>query len=73
MVLSNCYYPKDIANYLHKLFIGQENVPHDNVWAALDEHPVFPSDGFRKEIKNFLKETFGDKATLSSISFTGKK
>ena len=69
----NCYYPKDIANYLHKLFIGQENVPLDNVWAALDEHPVFPSDGFRNEIKNCLKTTFGDKVTLTSISFTGKK
>lgn len=69
----NCYYPKDIANYLHKLFIGQENVPLDNVWAALDEHPVFPSDGFRNEIKKCLKITFGDKVTLTSISFTGKK
>jgi len=69
----NCYYPKDIANYLHKLFNGQENVPLKNVWAALNEHPVFPSDGFRNEVRECLKTTFGDKVTLTSISFTGKK
>jgi hypothetical protein len=69
----NCYYPKDIANYLHKLFIGQENVPLKNVWAALDEHLIFPSDGFRNEVRECLKTTFGDKVTRTSISFTGKK
>ncbi len=69
----NCYYPKDIANYLHKLFIGRENVPVADVWAALDEHPVFPSDGFRNEIKKCLRTTYGDKVTQSSISFIGRK
>lgn len=68
----NCYYPKDIANYLHKLFIGQEDVPVKKVWAALDEHPVFPSDGFIQEIRTYLRTTFGDKVTHTSISFTGK-
>jgi three-Cys-motif partner protein len=69
----NCYYPKDIANYLHKLFIDQEDVPVKKVWAALDEHPVFPSDGFRTEVRECLKTTFGDKVAHKSISFTGKK
>lgn len=68
----NCYYPKDIANYLHKLFIGQKSVLLTDVWAALEEHPVFPSDGFRKEIKKCLQTTFGDEITQSSISFIGK-
>jgi len=69
----NCYYPKDIAEYLHKLFNGQEDVPVKEVWAALDEHPVFPSYGFIPEVRECLKTTFGDKVTQKLISFTGKK
>jgi three-Cys-motif partner protein len=69
----NCYFPKDIANYLHHMFFGQENVPLADVWAALEEHPVFPSEGFRPEIKQCLQTTFGDKIAQSTISFTGTK
>lgn len=71
--VENCYYPKDIANYLHYRFIGQENVPLAHIWAALYEHPVFPSEGFRNEIKQCLKTTFRDQVSQSSISFVSGK
>lgn len=53
-----CYYVKDIAEYLQKAFAGQ-TVSLDEIWAALDEHPIFPSEGFRKEIKQVLTTYYG--------------
>ena len=52
---ANCYYVQDIATYLQKEFDGEKDIPLDNIWKVLDEHPVFPSDGFKKEIKQELK------------------
>ena len=33
----------------------------DDIWAALDFHPIFPSDGYRSESKRGLKQTYGAK------------
>ena len=64
-----CYYIKDIADYLQKAFDGQRNVPFDKVWALLDEHPVFPSDGFKKEIRSELRQNYNAQMTRDKISF----
>ena len=42
------------------------------IWQLLDEHPVFPSDGYRKVIKNELKSIYGATASRSTISFTNR-
>lgn len=67
-----CYYIKDIADYLQDAFDGQINVPFDRLWDLLDEHPIFPSDGFKNEIKNELKRSHGAKTTRDKISFSQK-
>lgn len=69
----SCFFVTDIAKYLQKSFVGQSNVPLDSLWQLLDYHPIFPSEGFRKEIRNELKNTYG--ATFSQIinPATGKK
>lgn len=69
----SCFFVTDIAKYLQKSFAGQSNVLLDLLWQLLDYHPIFPSEGFRKEIRNELKNTYG--ATFSQIidSATGKK
>lgn len=69
----SCFFVTDIAKYLHKSFAGQSNVPLDSLWKLLDYHPIFPSEGFRKEIRAELKNTYG--ATFSQITnpATGKK
>lgn len=64
-----CYYIKDIAEYLQTRFDGQDDVPLDDLWAVLDEHPVFPSDGFRNDIKNELKQNYGASVSRGKISF----
>lgn len=68
-----CYYIKDIVKYLHDKFKGQTNVPLSNIWKALDEHPIFPSDGFKSKIKIGLKDTYGDIVSKQTISFTGRR
>ena len=69
----DCYYLKDIANYLQKKFDGQENVPLDKVWAVLEEHPVFPTDGFKPKIKSELKKNHGAVVGRDTISFKSRR
>ena len=67
-----CFYIKDIAEYLQKSFNGQSDVPMSDVWALLDNHPIFPSDGFRSQIKNELKQNHGASVSRSTISFVDR-
>ena len=67
---SSCYYIQDIAEFIQRHFAGQQNVDVKRVWDLLDEHPIFPSDGFKKEIKQALKNFYGAQLHgQSSISF----
>ena len=45
------------------------NVAFDDLWAVLDEHPIFPSDGFRNDIKKELKQRRKQKATGTGSPF----
>ena len=67
---NQCYYIQDIARFLQQQFIGQRNVPIDRVWQALDNHPIFPSEGFRSDIKKILKDLYGAEIKTTSISFS---
>jgi hypothetical protein len=64
-----CYNVSDIAKYLQSIFKGQKDVPKDNLWEMLDEHPVFPSDGYRREITKALKNHYNATESKQSISF----
>lgn len=55
----SCFGVTDIAKYLSEAFAGRTEVPLQALWDLLDEHPVFPSKGFRKEIKADLQNIFG--------------
>ena len=57
----SCYNITDIAQYLSKKFLHQKRVPLAEVWKALDMHPIFPSEGFRPEIRHELTSAFGAK------------
>lgn len=65
----SCYNISDIAKYLCSLFKGQKDVSLDAVFSSLDEHPIFPSDGFRNEIKKELKTYCGALISKSTASF----
>ena len=68
----SCFFVTDIAKYLQKSFSGQKNVPLESLWQLLDYHPIFPSDGFRQEIRNELKNTYGAIFSTAVDSKDGK-
>lgn len=55
----SCFVVTDIAKYLSRAFAGRTEVPLHELWDLLDEHPIFPSEGYRTEIRNDLKNIFG--------------
>ena len=46
----------NIVNFIIKEFEGHIGVEWDTIWDKLDDHPIFPSTGFRKEIKDCLQQ-----------------
>lgn len=69
----SCMHIFDIAKYLQRTFKGRQNVPLDEIWKTLEYHPVFPSDGFRRDIKKELTESFGAKIDKITNAITGKR
>jgi len=64
-----CYNINDIAKYLLEQFKGRANVPFKEIYSVLEEHPVFPSEGFRPEIKDAL-ENYSVKISKSKSTMT---
>ena len=68
-----CYTIHDVAGYLQHVFSGQEKVPLDEIWTVLADHPIFPYDVFRKEIKNELIQYYQAKRVIEKDIRTGKR
>ena len=68
----SCLHVVDIARYLDRSFRGRKQVPLNELWELLDNHPIFPSDGFRDEVRKELKG-FGAKVERIVNPDTGKK
>lgn len=64
----DCYNVSDIAKFIYKEFSNEETVSLNTIYETLDKHPVFPSDGYRNQIKSELKK-FGAKVSTTSVSF----
>lgn len=68
----SCLHVVDIARYLDRSFRGRKQVPLNELWELLDNHPIFPSEGFQDEVRNELKG-FGAKVEQIVNPDTGKK
>lgn len=68
-----CFFVQDIAKYIQKHFNGQQDVKYADIWALLDEHPIFPSDGYKNEIKEILVTDHGAMKKRSTISFQDRR
>ena len=68
-----CYYVQDIAKYIQDKFRCRKDVELEEIWEMLDGHPVFPSDGYRNEIKKILANDYGDIVSQSKITFTDRR
>ena len=73
VIIDDCFVVTDIAKYLSRAFAGKSEVPLQELWDLLDDHPIFPSDGFRNEIKADLKNTFGATIEVTVNPQTFKK
>lgn len=69
----SCLHVIDIAKYLQRNFRGRKQVPLDEIWELLDNHPIFPSEGFRNEVKNNLTCFFDAKVEQIVSTDMGKK
>lgn len=69
----SCLHVTDIAKYLQRSFRGRKQVPLDEMWELLDNHPIFPSEGFRNEVKGNLTGFFDAKIEQIVSPDTGKK
>lgn len=66
----NCYNINDIAKYLLEQFKGRGEVSFSEIYEVLEKHPVFPSDGFRSDIRQALK-SYGVKISKQTMTFPG--
>ena len=64
----NCYYVQDIVKFIIGTFSGRMDVPLQEVWNVVDEHPIFPSDLYKNDIKDQLRSQ-GFKVHRSAIDF----
>lgn len=68
----DCYYVKDIAKYIFEKYSAQGRVLLEVMYKDLDVHPIFPSDGYKNEIKAELKDRYYVRATREEIIFSQK-
>ena len=68
----SCFQVSDIVKYLKKEFEGRENVLMNEIWEKLDEHPIFPSEGYRNDIKKELISIYGATKGQALNPTTGK-
>jgi len=69
----SCFHVSDIARYIQQNFKGRKLVPLTEMWELLEDHPIFPSEGYRNEIKNDLTRLHGAKIEQIIHAGTGKK
>lgn len=65
----NCFTITDIAIFIHDKYKKRKIVPLQEVYYLLDRHPVFPSDGFKDQIKRELKKQYGVKIKGTDLYF----
>ena len=70
---TSCFHVRDIAKYLQDNFKGRNLVPLTELWDLLDDHPIFPSEGYRNEIKKELISDYGAKIEQIVRVETNKK
>lgn len=68
-----CYDINSVASYVQDNFRGKKDVSLDDVWSLLDEHPVFPSDGYKSQIKSVLKKDYNAQISRQTISFSDRR
>ena len=64
-----CYNIANVVDYVYDKFKDHGIVSFDAIWEELDKHPVFPTNGFKNEIKDGLKISYGVVLHQNCIDF----
>ena len=67
----NCFFINHVGDAIYQKFHSKGEVLLSEIYAWLDYHPIFPSDGFKDEIKKYLKERYLVTIKRNSIIFGG--
>lgn len=70
---NDCYFVKDIAAYLYSIYHNRNDVSKDEMWKMLEQHPVFPTDGFKRKIEKALKDLYSISAHNGVFDFTDRR
>lgn len=73
MTDESCFNVRDIAKYIQYRFKGKRDVLLEEVYRSLESHPILPADGYRSQIKDYLKSDFGAKIKIIRNPVTGKR
>lgn len=73
MTDESCFNVGDIVKYIQYCFEGQRDVLLDDIYRPLEGHPIFPSEGYRLQIKTALKSDYGAKFKTIKNPVTGKR
>lgn len=65
----NCYDIIDVVEYLQKKFNGSGEISLKEITTILENHPIFPSGVFRKDIYRMLNSVYGAVIQKNSIIF----
>ncbi len=68
-----CYDLYNLAAYVQNNFRGCENVKLIEIWEFIDAHPIFPSDGYKPDIKRLLKNEYNAKESSGLMSFEDRR
>lgn len=69
----SCFTVFDIAKYIQYRFKGKRDVLLEEVYRSLESHPIFPADGYRSQIKDYLKSDFGAEIKIIRNPVTRKR
>lgn len=64
-----CYCVNDIADYIVDRFKGRKSIRLEEIWKFVDEHPIFPTEGYKPKIKTALKQTGLCHVHTSTVDF----
>lgn len=62
----------DIAKYIYNKYKDKGEVTWDEIYEHIEQHPIFPCDGYKSEIKITLKESFGTINKRNSVIFKNR-
>ena len=73
MTDESCFNVWDIVKYIQYCFEGQSDVLLEDIYRPLESHPVFPSEGYRPQIRAALKSDYGAQIKTVKNPVTGKR